>query len=376
MVCLIGSVLCAPSLAASPPAQGDKDRWLSKSGFGLMFHYECFRDYDSARYNEIIDSFDVPQWADSVESTGAGHVIFVIGQHWGKYCAPNTAYEDLLGVKNGVWTSKRDLIMDIGLELKKRDIKLIVYMTARAPMRHYNVIKAMGDTLPKINGRIAGPNVDTMSHPRKVKGFVRSEHQEPTSKFLKNWGDVCGEWSMRYKDLVAGWWFDGYKLAMKRSYEKLKSEPHNIDTWIAAVRSGNPKAELAFNAGAYPGAALCTDGKLCPHQTFTAGEGHGFVHKGKKVQTLLSPQNYPAPQGVVWHLLFPVSDGWGSGTEPKDEYTADYLIRGIDLVNSQGGVVTLDTPCTADGTIPSAVLQRLRELGKVRAKLKDGKRSF
>ncbi|MCH7726381.1 MAG: hypothetical protein IH991_07885 [Planctomycetes bacterium] len=176
VVLLIGGILVVPSIAATP-AQGNADRWLRKSGFGLMFHYECFRNYDSARYNEIIDSFDVPQWADSVESTGAGHVIFVIGQHWGKYCAPNSAYEKLLGVKNGVWTSKRDLIMDIGLELKKRNIKLIVYMTARAPMRHYNVIKAMGDTLPKINGRTAGPDVDTMSHPRKVKGFVRSDDQ-------------------------------------------------------------------------------------------------------------------------------------------------------------------------------------------------------
>jgi hypothetical protein len=357
-------------------AQSEEERWLKNSGYGLMFHYECFRDHDSARYNEIVDSFNVPQWADSVESIGVGHVIFVIGQHWGKYCAPNRAYEQLLGVENGVWTSKRDLIMDIGEELRRRDIRLILYMTARAPMRHYHVIKAMGDTLPTINGRIAGPKVDTMSHPRRIKGFVRSEHQEPTAKFLKNWGDVCGEWSLRYKDVVAGWWFDGYKLEMKRSYDKLKSEPHNIDTWIAAVRSGNPEVELAFNAGAYPGAALCTNGKLCPHQTFTAGEGHGFIYQGKKVKTTLNPQNYPAPEGVIWHLLFPVSDGWGAGTEPKAEYTANYLIRGIDMVNAQGGVVSLDTPCSADGTIPRAVLERLQELGKVKAKLKDGKKSF
>ena len=375
IVLLAGGILAVPSIA-SPPAQDNDQRWLVKSGYGLMFHYECFRNYESTRYNAIVDSFNVRRWADSVESTGAGHVIFVIGQHWGKYCAPNSAYEKLLGVENGVWTSNRDLIMDIGKELKKRDIKLIIYMTARAPMRYYSVIKATGDTLPMINGKTAGPEVDTMSHPRKIKGFVRSEHQEPTPMFLKNWGDVCGEWSMRYKSLVAGWWFDGYKLAMKRSYEKLKREPHNIDTWIASVRSGNPAAELAFNAGAYPGAALCTDGKLCPHQTFTAGESHGFVRQGKKVQSTLNPKNYPAPKGVVWHILFPVSKGWGAGTEPKKEYTANYLIRGIDSINAQGGVVTLDTPCTADGTIPRAVLLRLQELGKVKEILKDGKKSY
>ena len=51
------------------------------------------------------------------------------------------------------------------------------------------------------------------------------------------------------RDLVSGWWFDGYKMEMKDSYERLKSERYNIDTWIGKV-SGNPKAELAFNAGA------------------------------------------------------------------------------------------------------------------------------
>ena len=75
-------------------------------------------------------------------------------------------------------------------------------------------------------------------------------------------------------------------------------------------------------------------------------------------------------------MLFPVSKGWGAGEKPKDEYTAEYLIKGIDRVNAEGGVVTLDTPCKADGTIPAAVLKRLRELGKVKEKLKDGKLSF
>ncbi|PHS12725.1 MAG: hypothetical protein COA78_08035 [Blastopirellula sp.] len=350
-------------LLTSTTAQAEQ-RWLQQSGYGLMFHYECFKNYDSRQYNQAIDSFDVKQWGKDVESTGAGHVIFVIGQHWGKYCAPNSAYEKLLGVEPGVWTSKRDLIQEIGEELKRRDIKLILYMTARAPMRHYHIIKAMGDTLPTINGKVAGPGVDTMSHPRKIPGFVRSEHQKPPPEFLRNWGNVCGEWSLRYKDLVAGWWFDGYKKVMQESYAELQSQPHNIDTWIAAVRSGNPEAELAFNAGAYPGAAQCVDGKLCPHQTFTAGEGHGFMYKGKKVSTPLNPENYPAPDGVIWHLLFPVSDGWGAGTKPKTEYTAKYLIQGIDKIKAQGGVVTLDTPCTAGGIIPPAVLKRLQEIGK------------
>ena len=351
------------------------EQWLSQSGFGLMFHYEAFKQHNSKSYNQAVDSFDVDAFASDVESTRAGYVIFVVGQHWGRYCSPNKVYERLLGVENGVWTSKRDLIKEIGVSLKARDIRLILYMTARAPMRHYNVIKALGDTLPSINGKPAGPDIDPMSHPKRVKGFLRSENQPPNPTFLKNWGDVCGEWSKRYGDLVSGWWFDGYKMEMKDSYERLKSERYNIDTWIDAVLSGNPKAELAFNAGAHPILSLCTGGKLCPRQTFTSGENHNFLSKTKKgFGKPLTPQNFPSPPGVVWHLLLPVSDGWGAGTVSRFEPSE--LKARIDLINAEKGVVTLDTPISESGKIPKAILGTLRELGDEIEQITDGKRSL
>jgi hypothetical protein len=368
------SVLLAFSIFAADARGGENERWLTRSGFGLMFHYEAFKNHSPASYNQAVNSFDVKRFADDVARTNAGHVIFVVGQHWGRYCAPNSAYEKLLGVTTGVWTSKRDLILEVGRELKKRDIKLILYMTARAPMRHYKIIKAMGDTLPTINGKPAGPNVNTMSHPRKVKGFRRSENQPPNPIFLKNWGDVCGEWSKRYGTLVSGWWFDGYKTEMKDAYEGLKSEPYNIDTWIAAVRSGNPKAELAFNAGAHPLLSLCTAGRLCPHQTFTAGESHEFFQKLKKGKGKpLTPNNFPAPKGVVWHLLLPVSDGWGSGTASR--FSIEELTERVDVINAEGGAVTFDVPIAADGAVPDKVLRTLRKLGEKIESLRDGVRS-
>ena len=361
-------------LVFTTPVVGQQ-RWLQASGYGLMFHYEAFKSHSSESYNQAIDSFRVVPFADAVESTRAGYIIFVIGQHWGKYCAPNSAYEKLLGVKNGVWTSKRDLILEIGEELAKRDIKLIIYMTARAPMRHYKIIAATGDTLPTINGKPAGPNINPLSHPRKVKGFLRSENQPPNPTFLKNWGDVCGEWSMRYGQLVSGWWFDGYKMEMKDAYEDLQKEKYNIDTWVAAVRSGNPNAELAFNAGAHPILSLCTNGKLCPHQTFTAGENHDFHQRTKKGKgKALTPDNFPAPKDVVWHLLLPVSKGWGAGVESR--FDVKTLKERIDVINSQRGVVTLDVPIAPDGIIPGGVLRVLQELGKESEQLKDGVKSF
>ena len=360
------------ALVAMPIQAAERESWLKSTGYGLMFHYECFTNHDSKAFNSAVDSFVVDRFAESVTNTGAGHVIFVIGQHWGKYCAPNSVYEGLLNVEPGVWTSKRDLIMEIGQALKKRHVRLIIYMTARAPMRHYHIIKATGDTLPSINGRPTGPKVNTMSHPRKVKGFRRSENQAPNPVFLKNWGDVCGEWSRRYGKLVSGWWFDGYKTEMRDAYAGLQKEKFNIDTWVAQVRSGNPDAELAFNAGAHPILSLCTRGRLCPHQTYTSGESHDFVFA--RDNKALTPENYPAPEGVTWHLLLPVSDGWGSGTKSRFDLTT--LRDRIDLINAQGGAVTFDTPISTDGTIPSDILKTLMKLHPLRDQIRDGKLSF
>ena len=352
-----------------------KESWLQESGYGLMFHYEAFKSHTPESYNRAIDSFNVNHFVESIQSTKAGHIIFVIGQHWGKYCSPNSAYEKFLGVDTGEWTSNRDLIMEIGKELAEREIRLIIYMTARAPMRHYKIIKALGDTLPSINGKPAGNKIDPMSHPKKVKGFRRSENQAPNPIFLKNWGEVCGEWSRRYGKLISGWWFDGYKMEMKDSYESLKKEAHNIDTWIDAVRSGNPEAELAFNAGAHPILSLCTRGKLCPYQTFTSGENHNFNERTKKgFGKPLTPTNFPAPDGVVWHLLLPAGKGWGAGDQLR--FKVQTLKERIDVINAEGGAITFDVPISSKGEIPQKILQGFQELGTYKSRLNDGVKSF
>ncbi len=373
MIRIATMVLAVAATMASPGEA--KERWLEKSGYGLMFHYEAFRNHNPESFNKAVDSFDVKRFGDDVTASGAGHVIFAVGQNWGRYCAPNRAYEKRLNVEPGVWTSKRDLILEIGRELKSRDVRLILYMTARAPMRHYHIIEAMDDTLPTINGKPSGPKVNPLSHPRKLKGFRRSENQAPTAAFLKTWGEVCGEWSQRYGGLVSGWWFDGYKLEMKNAYTPLQKEQHNIDTWVTAVRSGNPEVELAFNAGAHPILSLCTKGRLCPHQTFTSGENHEFYAKTKKGRgAALTPKNFPAPEGVVWHLLLPLSDGWNAGTTSR--FARATLRKHIDVINAESGAVTLDIPIAANGAIPAAVLSTLKSLAQERDKLRDGVLSY
>ena len=84
--------------------------------------------------------------------------------------------------------------------------------------------------------------------------------------------------------------------------------------------------------------------------------------------------DFPAPEGVIWHLLMPLSKGWGAGTESKFE--VELLKDRIDQINAEGGAVTFDLPIAPDGAIPAGVLKTLRSLAKDAAKLKDGARSF
>jgi hypothetical protein len=75
----------------------------------------------------------------------------------------------------------------------------------------------------------------------------------------------------------------------------------------------------------------------------------------------LTPENFPSPSGVIWHLLLPLSDGWGAGTSSRFEQA---LLRDrVDTINSQGGAITFDVPIAAAGTIPEPIMAVLQQLG-------------
>jgi hypothetical protein len=79
-----------------------------------------------------VDDFDVRAFADVVQQTGAGYVIFT--SSWGpEYLpAPIQAIEDILPGR----TSERDLISEIADALEGRGIKLMLYYHSGYPCYH------------------------------------------------------------------------------------------------------------------------------------------------------------------------------------------------------------------------------------------------
>jgi len=321
----IAPVLLALSITSVAYAEeGSTSDWLSKADYGLMAHYEVFGvdEISPEEYNRRVNSFNVDSFVKQVKESGAGYFILTLGQNSGYYCAPNRTYDKLLGVEPGQKTATRDLPLELGKAFQKENIRLMLYLPSRAPQRDAKAMSALGDV---------------------------SERQPAPQIFIKNWSDVCREWSERYGKLVSGWWFDGYYVPA--GWADLQSE-HNWKTWAEAVRAGNPDAELAFNRGTKRAYIRSNDA-----QTYTAGEAR---------QIGPTPESHPAPKGMKWQILTYLGNTWGKGATPR--YGADKLIPYIDKVNAQGGSVTFDVPLSSEGAIPESFMTVLKELAKRKRK--------
>src|SRR5689334_18766896 len=78
----------------------ERAAWMKTTKFGVMTHY--LQDWlsqtenlaiDVAKWNELVDHFDTDRLAQSVKATGAGYLIFTIGQNSGYYVSPNKVYD-------------------------------------------------------------------------------------------------------------------------------------------------------------------------------------------------------------------------------------------------------------------------------------------
>lgn len=316
----IAPVLLALSITSVAYAEeGSTSGWISKADYGLMAHYEVFGGdkISPEEYNRRVNSFNVDNFVKQVKESGAGYVMLTLGQNSGYYCAPNRTYDKLLGVEPGQKTATRDLPLELGKALQKENIPLMLYLPSRSPQRDAKAMNALGDV---------------------------DEGTPPPQIFIKNWSDICREWSERYGKLVSGWWFDGYYVPA--GWADLQAE-HNWKTWAEAVRAGNPDAELAFNRGTKRAYIRSNDA-----QTYTAGEAR---------QIGPTPESHPAPKGMKWQILTYLGRTRGQGT-PR--YSAARLIPYLDKVNALGGSVTFDVPLSSEGAIPESFMTVLRELAK------------
>lgn len=323
----------------------EKTDWFHEAGWGVMTHYlgappssSGGKELTAEMWNQQVDAFDAEGLAEQLASTGSKYLLFTIGQNSGHNCAPNATYDKFVGITPSK-CSRRDLVADLAKELRKRNIRLMVYLPSGAPAADVEARKKLGWRW----GRRGGWQLPD----EPVGGRL--------ADFQRKWEAAIREWSLRWKDDVSGWWIDGCYFADEMY--RFDDEP-NFASFAAALRAGNPQAIVAFNPGVRVPIVVHTK-----HEDYTAGEvnlqqlpqavealpGRWLVRDGKRLQS---------------HILTFLGESWCRGDRPQwpDEKIVDLTHR----ITEKGGVVTYDVPIQKNGLIPQPFIAQLRAIGEAK----------
>lgn len=302
----------------------DRTAWMEDARWGVVVHYLAdWRIRDDGgelsveSWNQMVDEFDVEGLARQLDSCGAGYLMLTLGQNSGYYLSPNETYDRFVQRKPSR-CSRRDLPSDMITALNKRGIKLMVYMPAGPPSGDAKAREAL-----------------------KFEGEARRN-----AAFQTKWEAVIREWSLRWDDGVAGWWFDGcYWPNLTYRHES----PPNFETFAAAARAGNPDAVVAFNPGAVDRVLSIT-----PFEDYSAGE----INDPDRL--MIRRHRDGKVDGTRIHVLSYLGETWGRGSPRFDsERVVDWSRKVVET----GGAVTWDVPVERSGRIGAAHLEQLKIVG-------------
>ncbi len=282
--------------------------WFSSMKYGVMFHWTSLTTPPSGPlkpYKDAVRDFDVHAFVNMVEKTGADYVIFTGCWAETYIPAPLQQWEkEYTG-----HTTQRDLISEISDSLNKRGIKFFLYLSTHVYAK-----------FDKVN----------------------------TEEFERLNNELISEIGERYKDKIAGYWFDGW-------YQSFQKHPDfDFEKFYRVCKIGNPNRLVALNSWLYP--------IVSEWQDYWAAE-------------IYSPGTIPADRivkfgpgrGLQFHALLALQADWAH-TAINSKLDSDRLATN-DLVNyissCEGkGPVTINIEIYQDGSIGEeslAVMENIKQ---------------
>lgn len=325
--CPLWACILAIALAGGAKAlagTGDTT-WLLKGKYGLFLHYQYrillgysiktkpqFPDpsqMNAQDWNRFVDGFDAQGFARQMEEAKVGWVIFCLDDHYFAWpCSPNHNFDQFTGYAPGEKCSRRDLVLDVAKALQPKGIRLVVFFAG-------------------LNGYMKEPKVSAgLMEPPGGRGGL-NEKAPPPAESRRRRLAILKEYADRYKDKVAGWWFDGIEA---NSYQESPEDWWAIER---IVHGANPKAVIAFSFGANEQGCLRKG-----IDDYTGGDTwskQNLIH--------LTPANLPAQQGILWHGKIYCGDVY-HGQGQANQFSDRELVDWISTCNRAGGVCTLDWP--------------------------------
>ncbi|MBS7263262.1 MAG: discoidin domain-containing protein [Eubacteriales bacterium] len=344
-----GLALCLADgeLALSRGAEGKALRWdivaayredlphgntdVLKKGYGVMMHLLVGQNEIETAHERI----DVTGISDQLRAGGARYLLLTTGQGSGAYLAPSEIFASIVEQDPDKRNPREDIFGRFCDELAARDIDLIAYATAFAPVAD---LKDFGYEMNKDD----------------VRPF------RPESVML--WSLVIREWSLRYGKKIKGWWIDGGYLFFFQDREGLLYLSN-------AMRSGNPDTAVAISNGIalYPNPNFENDDYTAGEVDFPFSErGWRTCYMGMVNTNLrdvpeefrrdesnrvelgepdewLTPRKWPLQTEKQWFVLTALGLGWSSNGGPRKAiYDKKIWARYVGTVLKQGGAICLD----------------------------------
>ncbi len=283
---VVSTLFLQPTRSEADPNNANTD-WLKNARYGVFMHFLPGDPTGLA----LVEKFDVEALAQQLDAMGAKYFVITLGQNAGYFISPNSTYDKLTGYAPGERCSTRDLPLDLYRALKPKGIRLMLYLPCQTPNQDAQAQKAFGLR--------PGP-----------------ADQPIDGAFADKWAEVIQEWSDRYGEQVAGWWFDG-------GYEHVRFNETIAQVYSKAVKHGNPHAIVTFN----PGVKVM---HYAEAEDYTAGE-------------LNEPfQTIPASrwlEGSQWHALTYLGSNW---SQRDTRYPTEKWVKWVTEVVAHEGAVTLD----------------------------------
>ena len=214
-------------------------------------------------------------------------------------------------------TTQRDLIGEIADALQKRGIKLLLYINS--------------------------PVLTKLGHIGTNGSYELTYSEEQFTEIHKN---VLSEIGSRYRDKLAGYWFDSW-------YQSLAAYPDvPIEAIFRYCKVGNPGRITAFNFWIFP--------VLTPWQDYWAGEFDALQNpfESRSIQK-------GAGTGFQAHGMLSTLPSWvhsQTGPIPPPQFSTEDLIAFVKANIEHQAVTTINIGIYQDGTIEQSSLDMMRQL--------------
>jgi len=284
--------------------------WFSTMKYGVMFHWTSLTTPPTGPlkpYKDAVKEFDVHAFVNMVERTGADYVIFTGCWAETYIPAPLQQWEK----EYPGHTTERDLVTEISDSLKKRNIRFFLYLSTHVYAKY-----------DKVN----------------TKEFERLNYE------------LISEIGERYKDKIAGYWFDGW-------YQSLQKHPDfDFEKFYRVCKIGNPNRLVALNSWLYP--------IVSEWQDYWAAEVYSPGTTPENTIVKSGPG-----KGLQFHSLIALQADWAhtslnSKVDPN-RLSAEEAIKYISACEGKGPV-TINIEIYQDGTIGE---ESLAEMEKIKQEL-------